>query len=133
MKLFSFRMRAISVFTRDTGMSTRRCRDAHALRIRVNMSAIGSVMLMNSKLLSYPETWGRWVVGDRWLVIRDFGLDGELRSPAVGIHQLPTSHHHDAFRTPGIIPDNANSRKQMRHRPNRRRNARDRPQRLQRL
>src|SRR5437764_4054007 len=48
MKLFSFRMRAISVFTLDTGMSTRRCRDATALRIRVNISAIGSVMLMKS-------------------------------------------------------------------------------------
>src|SRR6266436_6487280 len=46
MKLFSFRIRAISVFIFDTGMSTRRCFDPHALRIRVNMSAIGSVMLI---------------------------------------------------------------------------------------
>ena len=38
-----------------------------------------------------------------------------------------------AFRTPGIIPDSESSRKQMRQRPNRRRNARDRPQRPQRL
>src|SRR6185503_19287965 len=48
MKLFSFRMRAISVFTFDTGMSTRRCFDPQALRIRVSISAIGSVMLMSS-------------------------------------------------------------------------------------
>src|SRR5687767_14714022 len=46
MKLFSFRMRAMSVFIRDNGMSTRRCLDWHALRMRVNMSAIGSVMLI---------------------------------------------------------------------------------------
>jgi hypothetical protein len=35
------------------------------LRIRVNMSAIGSVMLMNSELLSYPETWRCLVLGAR--------------------------------------------------------------------
>src|SRR5512147_2503608 len=64
MKLFSFRMRAISVFTFDTGMSTRRCFDPHALRIRVSISAIGSVMLMSWSLVpivsrahrSAPET-----------------------------------------------------------------------------
>ena len=38
-----------------------------------------------------------------------------------------------AFLTPGIIPDSANSLKQMRHRPKRRRYAFDRPQRLHRL
>jgi hypothetical protein len=41
--------------------------------------------------------------------------------------------YHDAFRTPGIIPDNDSSRKQMRHTPNRRRYARERPQRPHRL
>src|SRR5688572_17286389 len=46
MKLFSFRMRAISTFIVESGMSTRRCFDPQALRMRVNMSAIGSVMLM---------------------------------------------------------------------------------------
>src|SRR5205823_12500231 len=46
MKLFSFRIRAISVFTFDTGMSTRRCFDPQALRMRVSMSAIGSVILI---------------------------------------------------------------------------------------
>src|SRR5215510_9380459 len=52
-------MRAISVFIFDTGMSTRRCFDPHALRIRVSISAIGSVMLITeSGLLSYPSwTW----------------------------------------------------------------------------
>src|ERR1043166_1352270 len=43
-------MRAISVFIFDTGMSTRRCFDPQALRMRVSMSAIGSVMLMWSLL-----------------------------------------------------------------------------------
>ena len=38
-----------------------------------------------------------------------------------------------AFRTPGIIPDSDSSRKQMRQRPKRRRNARERPQRPHRL
>jgi hypothetical protein len=38
-----------------------------------------------------------------------------------------------AFRTPGIIPFSERSRKQMRQSPNFRRNARDRPQRPQRL
>jgi len=37
------------------------------------------------------------------------------------------------FRTPGIIPFNDKSRKQIRHNPNFRRNARERPQRWQRL
>src|SRR5215213_2059308 len=46
MKFPSFRIRAISTFTFDVGMSTRRCFDPQALRIRVSMSAIGSVMLI---------------------------------------------------------------------------------------
>src|ERR1035437_7733631 len=46
MKLLAFNSRAISSFIFDAGMSTRRCFDPHALRIRVNMSAIGSVMLI---------------------------------------------------------------------------------------
>jgi hypothetical protein len=37
-------------------MSTRRCFDPQALRIRVSMSAIGSVMVMNDSCVrSYPE------------------------------------------------------------------------------
>src|SRR5689334_11425642 len=39
-------MRAISTFIFDNGMSTRRCLLRQAFRIRVSMSAIGSVMLM---------------------------------------------------------------------------------------
>ena len=40
------RIRATSVFIFDSGISTRRCFAPHALRMRVNMSAIGSLMLM---------------------------------------------------------------------------------------
>ena len=42
-------------------------------------------------------------------------------------------NHQLAFLTPGIIPDSASSLKQIRHSPNRRRYARERPQREQRL
>src|SRR5215467_13033396 len=40
----SCRMRAISAFNREDGMSTRVCLALTALRIRVSMSAIGSVI-----------------------------------------------------------------------------------------
>src|SRR5688572_5307073 len=43
---FSLRIRAISSLIFDNGMSTRRCFDPQALRMRVSISAIGSVMLM---------------------------------------------------------------------------------------
>src|SRR6266571_5477480 len=42
-------MRAISSFNFEAGISTRECLAATALRIRVNMSAIGSVMLYSVK------------------------------------------------------------------------------------
>jgi hypothetical protein len=44
MKLLSFSSRAIWTFSFDDGMSTRRCFCPLALRMRVSMSAIGSVM-----------------------------------------------------------------------------------------
>src|SRR4029453_3600293 len=104
MKLFSFRIRAISVFTFDTGMSTRRCFDPQALRIRVSISAIGSVMLMS------------------WSLFPIVSLGPALRahetcrneSETFGTYQL-------AFRTPGIIPESDRSRKQIRQMPNLRR------------
>src|SRR5215831_11129454 len=43
-------MRAISAFRRDDGMSTRVCLAVTALRIRVSMSAIGSVIFFRSQL-----------------------------------------------------------------------------------
>src|SRR5688572_4163618 len=53
MKLFSFRILAISTFSFETGMSTRRCFAPQALRMRVSISAIGSVILINSFSFSY--------------------------------------------------------------------------------
>src|SRR2546423_14270944 len=53
MKLFSFRILAISTFSFETGMSTRRCFAPQAFRMRVSISAIGSVILINSFSLSY--------------------------------------------------------------------------------
>src|ERR1700720_4221007 len=43
----SLRMRAISVFSLDTGTSTRWCLAAAALRMRVRKSAIGSVCIVS--------------------------------------------------------------------------------------
>src|SRR5215204_4103731 len=40
-------MRAISAFNLEAGMSTRVCFECTALRMRVSMSAIGSVMSVN--------------------------------------------------------------------------------------
>src|SRR5262249_25555195 len=65
MRLFSFRMRAISTFIFDDGMSTRRCFDPQALRIRVSMSAIGSVMDM---VKSGNRESG---IGNRWSAAAD--------------------------------------------------------------
>ena len=60
-----------------------------------------------------------------------------IRNDAVTVHRSPFTVHgvvyQLALRTPGIIPNSASSRKQMRQRPKRRRNARARPHRLHRL
>src|SRR5690606_35803353 len=56
MKWFSFRMRAISVLSFETGMSTRRCRAWAAFRMRASMSAIGSVIMLDlSPIVSEPN------------------------------------------------------------------------------
>src|SRR5438128_1545390 len=59
MKLFSFRIFAISTFSFETGMSTRRCFAPQALRMRVSISAIGSVILINSFSSFYRIPSGR--------------------------------------------------------------------------
>src|SRR6185503_1040358 len=93
MKLFSFRMRAISVFIFDTGMSTRRCFDPQALRIRVSMSAIGSVILMSEPLLlSFPWTW-RTVMGDGRRAVRR-SMDSRPSPNAQRPTRLPTRLTH---------------------------------------
>src|SRR5688572_9014859 len=59
-------MRATSTFSFDTGMSTHRCAVEPAFRIRVSMSAIGSVIMMVS---SSPA---------RLAHARDLALEGHL-------------------------------------------------------
>src|SRR4029078_3486299 len=59
---------AISTFRRDSGISTRGCRDWVALRIRASMSAIGSVIFLNLVVLS-AEALG-WCLGP---IPRPFG------------------------------------------------------------
>src|SRR4051812_47494263 len=109
-------MRAISTFTFDAGMSTRRCFDPQALRMRVNTSEIGSVMLISDSCCpSYPLQTDVWDC-------KGYGREYQ----GCLVYQL-------AFRTPGMNPFSDRSRKQMRHSPNLRRNARERPQRWQRL
>src|SRR6187397_1612078 len=91
MKLFSFRIRAISVFIFDSGMSTRRCFDPQALRIRVSMSAIGSVMLMSdSFLLSYPWTWSNECENGG-------GMEWGVRGDGVRRHSPPPTPHRSAL------------------------------------
>ncbi len=52
MKPSSARIRAISRFTRDEGMLSSLCRAALALRMRVSMSAIGSVTFIGVWFIS---------------------------------------------------------------------------------
>src|SRR5687768_2098711 len=104
MKLLSFRILAISTFILDPGMSTRRCFAPQALRMRVNMSAIGSVMLIVFRFL-----------------VLEYRTELSSTHRRFSVYQL-------ALRTPGISPESASSRKHMRHTPNVLRNARDRPQ-----
>src|SRR2546430_3762932 len=112
-------MRAISSFSFEAGISTRECLAAIALRIRVNISAMGSVMYISKSGV------GCRVSGD--------GL-GPAFKPAPDTWPLaPCFFYQLAFTTPGICPWSARSRKQIRHRLNLRRYARGRPQRLQRV
>src|ERR1700678_2197299 len=98
-------MRASSTFNFEDGISTRECLAREALRTRVSKSAIGSVFILPRLCFS----------------LRYFPSSIELES-----YQL-------ALVTPGISPFSAKPRKQMRHISNLRRNARGRPQILQRL
>src|SRR3984893_18352362 len=69
MKLFSFRIFAISTFSFESGMSTRRCFAPQAFRMRVSISAIGSVILIksSSSVPPYPVAGTR---GNEWLPAR---------------------------------------------------------------
>ena len=74
------------------------------------------------------------VVRGAWGVVRERTGVGRQQfaapnAPRVALHAT----YHDAFLTPGIIPDSDSSRKQIRHKPKRRRYARERPHRPHRL
>src|SRR3990172_2911175 len=89
-------------------MFTSGCSIRTALRMRVSMSAIGSVIMLS------------WTPGN-----------GPCRPQAYS-DKLPELFYQLAIRTPGIFPWSANLRKQIRHKPNLRYTARGRPHRLQR-
>src|SRR5690606_20873844 len=100
---------AIASFIFEAGMLTVACRAMPALRMRVNISPIGSFTLTRVP----PHRPGVCAA--------------EGRDPPVNdSYQLDLT-------TPGIRPLRACSRKQMRHMPNLRMYARERPQTLQRL
>src|SRR5580704_523464 len=116
-------MRAISSFSLEAGISTFWWRALIALRMRVSMSATGSVNLIVLLLLRCPFA----------------PRSAEnLRQPASlaewSCHSaLPTNLYQDDFETPGISPRKARLRKHRRQSPNLRRNARGRPHTWQRL
>src|SRR6266850_801675 len=78
-------MRAISAFSRDAGISTRVCLAVTALRIRVSISAIGSVISLNSKLI-HQLTRSPTALGDS----RDVTLERQL--PEAQAAQRELSH-----------------------------------------
>src|SRR5687767_3310258 len=96
MKLFSFRIRAISSFIFESGMSTRRCFDPQALRMRVNMSAIGSVMLMVVALSPARLLDARDQPVQRQLAEADTAdaeLPNERAGPATALTAVVLAHH----------------------------------------
>src|SRR5271170_6918703 len=114
-------MRAISVFSLEAGISTFWCRAIIALRIRVSMSATGSVNLIVLLLLSRPFAFGRAAgrpKNPRRLV---FAKPREPKPRLVERHPLLFLYYQDDFETPGISPRNAKPRKHRRQSPNLRR------------
>src|ERR1700748_3617430 len=105
-------MRAISSFSFEAGTSTFWCRARIALRIRVSMSATGSVNFI--VISPQPPVLSAAAENQRWLYFL-------------------TPNYQDDFATPGISPRSAKPRKHNRQTPNFRRYARGRPQILQRL
>src|SRR5450432_1604966 len=103
-------MRAISAFSLEAGTSTFGWRARIALRTRVSMSAMGSLVIV----LLLPITPALSTA------------DGRRASDVLNLYQL-------ALVTPGISPFSASWRKHRRQMPNLRKKARGRPQRQQRL
>src|SRR5690242_5889555 len=102
MKPSRFRISAIANFILDFGIATVMWRAIHALRIRVNISPIGSLTTVTALLLDDQLQLG---IGCQNMQPQNVLL--------TGCYQLDLV-------TPGISPFSAFSRKQMRHIPKRR-------------
>src|SRR5689334_14226246 len=119
-------MRAISVFSLEAGTSTLAWRAWIALRTRVSMSAMGSLVIV---LL--PKALARRrgdAEKNQKNLLRIF-----LRDSASPRQKHGFSLYQLAFTTPGISPFRASLRKHRRQTPNFLRYARGRPHRQQRL
>src|SRR5579883_2774663 len=112
-------------FIFEAGISTRVCLAVTALRMRVSISATGSVIFMD-----YPPLLRRRE--DVCLAYTFSLLPAKALRPGVRPLNSRLDYQLD-FVTPGSSPRKARSRKQIRHRPNLRIYARGRPQTLQRL
>src|SRR5579864_1199286 len=137
----SFRMRAISSFSREAGTSTFWCRAWSAFRTRVSMSATGSVNLIVSFSFSRSLACAPCSQLELKNLRRLARLAPQGRKPLID-QGIPNgaaeaapfqNHHHEDFETPGISPRSASWRKHKRQMPNLRRKARGRPHSLQRL
>src|SRR5438094_5203337 len=85
-------MRAISAFSRDPGMSTRVCLAVTALRIRVSISAIGSVITLSlqSTVDNRQSTVSQQVTSPATLRhARDVALERELAEAEAAERELP--------------------------------------------
>ena len=94
-----------------------------ALRRRVSMSAIGSVMVMAVRLLSRIGFQPDRFVRERGAgpgASDDWGEPGKHLCPGFGVsrHRREAVGHQDDLVTPGSSPAWAISRRQMRHSPN---------------
>src|SRR3954447_529572 len=135
------------VFSFDDGMVAASWYAWLALRSRVSMSAIGSVIVMGVVLPLSPRFLVRWVSETwRWASRRSVVLcwvtcwwsapgAAPLQGPAADVRAVGGSGvgHQEDLLTPGSSPACAISRRQIRHRPNLRKTACGRPHRWQRV
>src|SRR5262245_15599421 len=85
-------MRAISAFSRDAGMSTRVCLAVTALRIRVSISAIGSVIvfvLSSSQLTVHSSQWSQNCLPTALGHARHVAFERQLAKAEAAQRELP--------------------------------------------
>src|SRR3954452_16202658 len=131
------------VFSFDDGMVAASWYAEFALRSRVSMSAIGSVIVMlgGASLAAVPLALGHGglgagPLGDRWCSSGDLLERLRCRVPRRACEAWGAAgsfDYQEDLLTPGSSPACAISRRQMRHRPNLRKTACGRPQRRQRV